>query len=121
MKTILLIEDEKILGGMYVDKFKGVGYETQWVFSTEEALEYLKTNKPDLILLDILLPRKNGIGFLEEFKNTPEFASIPVVGFSNFDDPETKEKAFALGVKDYLIKTNFTPQEVLEKIKKYLE
>jgi len=71
-------------------------------------------------LLDILLPRKNGIGFLEEVKSVADLDGVPVVGFSNFDDPETKEKAFKLGVKDYLLKTQYTPQQLLEKIQKYL-
>jgi len=120
-KTILLIEDEKVLVEMYKDKFEEAGYPTDTAFTAEEALEYLKEKKPDLILLDILLPRTNGIGFLEKLKEIAGASQIPVVGLSNFDDPETKKKAFQLGVKEYLIKTQYTPQELLAEIKKYLE
>ncbi len=121
MAKILLIEDEKILSGMYKDKFEEAGYETDLVFSAEDALEYLETKKPDLILLDMLLPRKNGVGFLEELKKITGTSEIPVVGLSNYDDPETKKKAFQLGIREYLIKTRYTPQELLAKIKKYFE
>lgn len=118
---ILIVEDEKTLSDMYYDKFKEAGFGVDVAFSAEEAVDLLKKKKPDLVLLDILLPRKNGIGFLEEIKNISDVADIPIVGFSNYDDPETKKKAFDLGVKDYLLKTQYTPQQVLEKIKQYLE
>ena len=118
---ILLIEDEKTLSDMYKDKFDEAGYDTDVAFSAEDAVDYLKKQKPDLILLDMLLPRKSGIGFLEELKKTTDISGIPIVGFSNYDDPETKKKAFELGVKDYLLKTQYTPQQILEKIKQYLK
>lgn len=121
MAKILLIEDEKLLAEMYKDKFEEAGYKVDSVFSAEDALKYLKKKKPDLILLDILLPRKNGIEFLEELKEIAGVSKIPVVGLSNYDDPETKNKAFQLGIKGYLIKTQYTPQQLLARIKKYLE
>lgn len=120
-KKILLVEDERILAQMYKDKFEEAGYPTDVMFSAEEAFEYLKTEKPDLILLDILLPRKNGVAFLEIIKEIPELSEVPVVALSNYDDPETKKKAFDLGIKEYLLKTQYTPQELLSQIKKYLE
>ena len=118
--SILIIEDEKTLSDMYYDKFKAAGFNVDVAFSAEAAIELLKKKKPNLILLDILLPRKDGIGFLEEARGAADIEGIPVVGFSNYDDPETKEKAFKLGVKDYLLKTQYTPQQLLEKIQKYL-
>jgi len=121
MTKILIIEDEKILAEMYQDKFQEVGYETDLAFSSEEAISYLKEKKPDLILLDILLPRENGIIFLRRLKEIESTSRIPVIAFSNYDEPGTKREAFELGVKDYLIKTQFTPSQLLEKIKKYLE
>ncbi|MDD2696774.1 MAG: response regulator [Candidatus Pacebacteria bacterium] len=120
-KKILIIEDEKILGQMYKDKFLQAGFNTTLVTSAEEAIKKVSRIKPDLILLDILLPRENGIGFLTRLMKKPEFASVPVVAFSNFDDPGTRKKAFQMGVKDYLIKTSFTPQQIIERIKNYLK
>ena len=120
-KKILLVEDEKILAEMYRDKFTEAGFEVSSTFEVEEGLKLAKKEKPDLIVLDILLPRENGVYFLTELKNDLEISSIPVVVFSNFDDPETKRTALRLGVKDYLIKTNYTPKEIVAKIKNYLK
>jgi len=120
MKKILIIEDEKLLREMYQEKFVNSGFKVISCMEAEEGIEIAKKEKPDLILLDVLLPRKNGISFLEQLKRTPEVASIPVIIFSNFDDQETKKEAKKLGVKDYLIKTNYTPQEIVEKVKSYL-
>jgi len=120
MKKILIIEDEEILAEMYRDRFKQAGFKVAMASSAEEGLEAALKEKPGLILLDILLPRENGIGFLEKLRKNPKTASIKVVAFSNYDDPVTKKKAYEFGVREYLIKTNYTPQEVVQKIKKHL-
>jgi len=120
-KKILIVEDEKILGEMYKDTFSHAGFEIVLADSAEQGMEMLSEIKPDLILLDILLPRMNGVGFLGWLKNQPELSSIPVIAFSNYDDLPTKKEALDLGVKDYLIKTNYTPQEIIEKVKSYLK
>jgi DNA-binding response OmpR family regulator len=120
MKKILIIEDEKMLSEMYKFKFAKEGYEIYNATEVEEALDLANKEMPDLIILDILLPRESGIVFLEKRKGTA-IESIPVIVLSNFDDAETKNKAFALGAKDYLIKSNSDPKEVLNKIKIYLK
>lgn len=121
MKKILIVEDEKILGEMYRDKFIQAGLDVVWTGSAEEGLEYLSKDKPDLILLDILLPRDNGINFLNKLRKEKKFDHIPIIAFSNYDDPATKKEALLLGVKEYLIKTDYTPQGIIEKVKKYLK
>ena len=120
-KKILIIEDEKILGEMYRDKFTQAGFDVVWADSAEEGMEVVPDVKPDLILLDILLPRASGIGFMEWLKKEKELSLIPVVAFSNYDEPTTKKEALRLGVKDYLIKTNYTPQEIVDRVKSYLK
>ena len=120
MKKILIVEDEKILAEIYRDKFTEAGFEVLVTFEAKEGLKIAKKEKPDLIVLDILLPKENGIVFLAWLRKEPEVSSIPVVAFSNYDDPETKRQAARLGVKDYLIKTNYTPSEIVAKIKQYL-
>lgn len=117
-KKILLIEDEKVLVELYKEGFSEAGFEMSAVLSAEEGLEAARKEKPDLIILDILLPKENGIFFLEKLKADSKICNIPVVVLSNLDDPETRKKAFQLGVKDYLIKTNYAPHELIEKIKK---
>ena len=105
---------------MYQEKFKMAGFKVFSAMDAEEGLTIAKKEKPNLILLDILLPRGNGIFFLEKIKENHDISSIPVVAFSNYDDPKTKEKARNAGARDYLIKTNFTPEEVVNKVKEYL-
>jgi DNA-binding response OmpR family regulator len=116
-KKILIIEDEKILSDMYKEKFQQAGFEVVFAPEAEEGLEVAKKEKPDLIVLDILLPKGDGISFLQRLREEPGLSFTPVVVFSNFDDPSTKKAAFRLGAKDYLIKTNYTPNEIIEKIK----
>ena len=120
MKTILLIEDETVLGEMYKDKFSQAGLKVIWTKQAEDGLKIVKEKNIDLIVLDILLPRENGIFFLEKIKKESKMTSVPVIVFSNYDDPETKNQALALGVKEYLIKTNYTPKQIVDTIKQYL-
>jgi len=120
MAKILIIEDEKILGEMYKEKFLEENFEVDLVFSCEEAINYLKSNKPNLILLDILIPKENGITFLKKIKNLFNIQDIPIIAFSNYDESKTKKEAFALGVRAYLIKTQYTPKQLVEEIKKFL-
>lgn len=119
MAKILIIEDEKILAQMYKDVLESEGFEVKVAFDAEEALEILKSEKFNLILLDILLPRKNGLDLLEELRK--EKSSLPIIlAFSNFDDPKARAKAFKLGAKEYLLKTDYTPGDLVKRIKKML-
>ena len=122
-KTILLVEDERVLAEMYQDRLIKEGFEVFLAFDSEGALKLLKKKekKPDLILLDILLPEENGVFFLEELRKNKDTASLLVVAFSNYDDPEIKKKTIELGAKEYLIKANYTPSEIVAKIKEYLD
>ncbi|MFC1630079.1 response regulator [Patescibacteria group bacterium] len=119
-KKLLIVEDEKILGDMYEETFSQAGYEVSLTSSVEEGLKTAKSIKPDLILLDILLSQDNGLVFLKKLREDSELSLTPVIAFSNYDDPETKKEAIKLGVKDYLLKTDFTPQAIVEKVKGYL-
>ena len=120
-KKILLVEDEALLAEMYRELFEKEGFDIMSAGTGEEAISVALKEKPAFILLDILLPESNGIYFLEQRSQDPEIADIPVIAFSNFDDPKMKESALSLGAKDYLIKTNYTPQEVVAKVKQYVK
>ncbi len=121
MKKILIIEDEKMLTEIYEERFKREGFEVCSAVSAEEGFEKTKELIPDIIILDILLPRENGTEFLEKIRNIDELKDIKVIAYSNYDDTETREKAMKLGAKDYLIKTNYTPKEILDLVNKYIE
>jgi len=120
MKKILIIEDERILGEMYRDKFQKSGFQISLVDNAEDGIKFIAREKPDLVLLDILLPGADGIYFLKELRKEPKLSSIPVIAFSNYDSSEARKQVKKLGGKDYLIKTDFTPQEIIDKVKNYL-
>jgi DNA-binding response OmpR family regulator len=119
-KIILIVEDETYLSEIYTQTFESAGFFVKNAFSCEEAFDRITEDKPDIILLDILLPKENGIHFLRQASNYLTELAVPVVVFSNFDDPTSKEQAFELGVKDYMIKTNHIPSEILNRVNECL-
>jgi len=121
MARIMLVEDDTILVEMYAAKFELEGHETIVATNGEECLKLLQTVKPDIILLDILMPKMNGFHVLKEIKKQPDLRSIPVILLTNLGEAEVdmnQELAHALGVHDYLIKSHHTPDEVITKVKK---
>ena len=120
MEKILLIEDEPMMAELYKDGFSKAGFRVFVAFNSKDGLKIAKKEKPDLIVLDILLPAEDGIVFLKKYKKFPEISSIPVIVFSNYDLPDVKKEALGLGVKEYLLKTNFTPLQLIDKVKEYL-
>lgn len=119
-KKVLIIEDEKILYNLLKDKLEKEGYQAIVAVDGVEGLEKIKSEKPDLILLDIVMPRKNGLELLEEVQEDKELKKIPVIIISNSGQPVEIDKARELGADDWLIKTEFDPNEVVEKVKKQI-
>lgn len=119
-KKILIIEDEEILSNLLDKKLKEMGYETSLAFDGEAGVKKIKEEKPDLVLLDIIMPKKGGFEVLEEMQKDDEMKKVPVIIISNSGQPVEISRALDLGVKDYLIKTQFDPNEVIEKVKKQL-
>ena len=117
---ILLIEDDYFLSGIYLKKFELEGFEIIAARNGDEGLSFAKSKKPDIILLDILLPRQDGFNVLKGLKEDSATKSIPVLIISNLSEEENIRKAFGLGAVDYLIKSNFLPSEVIDKVKKAL-
>lgn len=121
-KKILLIEDEEIIIDLLQRKLIKEGYDVLIARNGEEGLKIMKetTPKPDLILLDIIMPKMGGFEVMEEMNKTPELKKIPVIVISNSGQPVELDRAKKLGAKDWLIKTEFDPKEVLEKVKKQI-
>ena len=117
MSKILIIEDDIFLGDVLVQKFKSNGYEVNLARDGGSGLKQIYEWKPDLILLDILLPVMNGYEILEAKKKDAAISEIPVIVVSNSGQPVEINRALALGVKDYLVKAQFDPQEVLVKVR----
>lgn len=119
-KKILLIEDEKIMVGLLRKKLTKEGYDVSVAWDGKEGLAKMRKSKPDLILLDIVMPKIGGFGVMEEVSKDKELKKIPVIIISNSGQPVELERAKELGVKDWLIKTEFDPQEVLDKVIKQI-
>jgi len=120
MKKILLIEDEELLAKMYQDKFERAGFKIFLSRTAEEGVEVAKKERPDLVVLDIILPNNDGLYFLRKIRQEKsEIKDIPVIAFSNYDNPETRREAYTLGVNEYIIKANHDPEEVVSKIRQH--
>ncbi len=120
MKKILLIEDEELLIGLLERKLTNEGYAVSVARDGEEGLKLMREVKPDLILLDLVIPKMGGFEVMEEMKKDKELAKIPVIIVSNSGQPVELNEAQKLGARDWLIKTEFDPQELLDKIIKQI-
>ena len=119
-KKILLVEDDPFLLDMYSVKFKDVGYEVDIAQDGETSLNKIKENPPDLILLDIVLPKMDGFEVLRLLKSDRETAGIPVVLLTNLGLDDDMKRGLELGAASYIVKAHFTPTEVVVKVKEIL-
>jgi DNA-binding response OmpR family regulator len=120
-KKILVVEDDDFLMKVYTVKLANAGYQMIKAMDGEEALTLVKEHKPDLVLLDLIIPKKTGFTVLEEMKNDPETKNIPVIILSNLGQDEDVKKGIQLGAVDYVVKADIPIEEVMNKINKQLE
>jgi len=118
---ILIVEDEEELLEMYRAKLEVDGFEVYVASDGDAGFMVAKSSLPDLVLLDILMPKVDGYSMLKKMKKDEVVKNIPVVIFSNLSQKEEIEKGFRLGAKDYIIKTSITPSELVERVKEFLE
>jgi len=115
------VEDDKFLSEMYVVKLTESGFDVDVAGDGEEGLAKIKEQKPDLVLLDIVLPKLDGFEILRQIKSDPSLKNVSVIALTNLGQKEEVEKGLKLGADDYIIKAHFTPTEVVAKAKKVLE
>ncbi len=120
-KTILLVEDDSFLAGMYVTKLELEGYRVALASDGEQAVLLAQKEKPQLILLDIIIPKKSGFDVLKEVKAIPATKDIPVILLTNLGQKEDVKRGLELGATDYLIKAHFMPSEVVAKVKRLVK
>lgn len=120
MPKILIIEDDDFLSSMYVSKFEKSGFQVEVATDGKEGLEKIKKGRPDLVLLDIVLPRLDGFEILKKIKEEPELKAIPVILLTNLGQKNEVEKGLSLGADEYIIKAHFTPTAVVAKVKEVL-
>lgn len=116
-KTILIIEDEQTLLKLLQKEFEREGIKTLAAIDGERGIFLAKKEKPNLILLDIILPKKSGFDVLQELKQDPATKNIPVIVLTNLSDIVDVEKVLELGAVTYLIKSNYSLEEIVDKAK----
>jgi DNA-binding response OmpR family regulator len=116
-KKVLFIEDEAALQRAMSEMLKSEGYEVIQALSGEIGLRLSISEKPDIILLDLILPQKNGFEILTKIRNAPETNNIPVIVLTNLEGSEEVEKALSLGAYTYLVKARYTLSDIITKIK----
>ena len=120
-KYILVVEDDVFLAKIYKTKLSKEGFELSLAHDGEEALAQIKQKRPDLILLDLMMPKKDGFEVMEELAKDPECKKIPIIILSNLGQESDVERGLALGAKDYFVKANVSLNEIIKKITKHIK
>lgn len=121
MKNILIVEDEEFLVRALKDNLESEGYKIKVAANGEEAIKGIRKDRPVLVLLDLLMPRMDGFKVLEELKKNPEWRLIPIIVLSNLGGDADIKRALELGADDYFVKSQHPIEEVVEKVREYLE
>ena len=119
-KTILLVEDDKFISRAYRAGIGGEGFKVITAYTGVEGMAKAKRERPDLILLDLVMPMMDGFDLLKDLKKDPETKNIPVVILSNLGQESDIQKGKALGAADYLVKANWSMKDVIAKVKEHL-
>lgn len=119
-KKILLVEDDTTLSAVYRSRLELEGFDVREVDNGEEALSTTLEYKPDLILLDVMMPRISGFDVLDILRNTPETANIRVIMLTALSQPKDKDRAESLGVDEYLVKSQVVITDVVERVRHHL-
>lgn len=120
MIKILIVEDDPLMSRMYQKIFKFEGYEVDFAGDGQEGLEKAKTGKPTLMLLDVMMPKMNGLEVLEKLKLDPDTKAIPVIMLTNLAGAQDAETAMSKGAVKYIIKSEYEPKQVVNMVKEIL-
>ncbi|OGZ45792.1 MAG: hypothetical protein A3C84_03270 [Candidatus Ryanbacteria bacterium RIFCSPHIGHO2_02_FULL_48_12] len=118
-QKIVLVEDDEILSKVLYIEFTDAGFEVSQAFDGEVGLELVRSKRPDLVLLDVILPKKQGFAVLEELKKSPETKTIPVIMLTLLGEDEDIKKGLRLGADDYFVKSSHAVGEIIEKVKSF--
>lgn len=119
-KRILLVEDDDALANVYLMRLQAEGFEVRRVANGEDALADAISFKPDLVLLDVMMPKVSGFDVLDILRNTPETANLKVIMLTALSQESDKQRAETLGVDDYMVKSQVVIADVIERIKHHL-
>lgn len=119
-KRILLVEDDDALASVYLVRLQAEGFDVRRVSNGEDALAAAISYKPDLVLLDVMMPKVSGFDVLDILRNTPETANLKIIILTALSQESDKQRAIDLGVDDYLVKSQVVITDVIERIKQHL-
>ncbi len=119
-KKILLVEDDNNLASVYMTRLQAEGFDTKRVTNGEDALAVAIAYKPDLIVLDVMMPKVSGFDVLDILRNTPETTNVRIIMLTALSQESDKERAKSLGVDDYLVKSQVVIADVVDRIKQLL-
>lgn len=117
---ILIVEDDSYISDMYRIKLESDGFEVEIAADGQAGLDAILKSHPDLVLLDVVMPKMDGFSVLQKIRKNPDFKNMPVMMLTNLGQKDSVEKGLLLGANGYIIKAHFTPSEVVEKIKEFL-
>ena len=119
-KRILLVEDDDALANVYMTRLQAEGFDTRRVNNGEDALATALNYHPDLVLLDVMMPKVSGFDVLDILRNTPETANLKIIMLTALSQDSEKQRAMSLGVDDYLVKSQVVIADVIERIRHHL-
>jgi DNA-binding response OmpR family regulator len=120
LRRILLVEDDDALASVYLTRLQAEGFDVKRVTNGEDALVTVLSYRPDLVLLDVMMPKLNGFEVLDILRNTPEVGNVKVIMLTALSQDADKQRAEALGVDDYLVKSQVVIADVIDHIKQHL-
>ena len=120
MAKVLIIEDDPLMLRMYQKIFSFDGYDVETASDGEKGLEKVRSTKPTIVLLDVMMPKMNGLEVLEKIKKDPDIKAIPVVMLTNLAGQQDVDKALSMGAVKYIIKSEYEPKQVSEMVKEII-
>jgi DNA-binding response OmpR family regulator len=120
-KKIMIVDDDVTLLEMYIERLKAEGAIISQAYDGEEALEKMKKSKPELILLDVMMPKMNGFDVLKAMQADADLSKIPVIILTALNDDSKRAQGFKLGAVDYIVKADTLPGDVVKKVKAGLD
>lgn len=121
MNKILIVEDDPLISKMYSEKLTREGYTTEVAKDGIEGLEKMKNNPPNLVILDVMMPKMGGVEVVLEMKKDPNLGKIPIIILSNLSENPDIEKVKQMGIQEYLVKSDLDPEDVSNAVKKHLD
>lgn len=121
MKKVLIVEDDPLIVKIYSTRLQADGYQVVSAENGELGLEKALMEKPDLIVLDVMMPKVDGFEVLQKLREKPEFKYVPILMYSNLNNEEEIERAKKMGVTEFLVKANLSPTQMVTKMKQYIE